>query len=178
MMKTFVLTILTAVALLAGGGCWPLSRPSDRSTTTQPDSPAPIKESQQVKAFKEKARQYLEESRAGVKLLRSGPSLAQARAKATLVKDLYSHVPDVPPEIDRTGGLADALKAIDVAFYNATLSVELCLMADRAYKDAEYTLGWSEKKEMYATRVREAYDGLNKTIASIEALIGLVEAKL
>jgi hypothetical protein len=73
-------------------------------------------ESKKVRAFKEKVAHYLEEARAGTKLLTLAPSLSEAKGKAEHITDLYTHLPDVPSELDPTGEVAERLKNINGSF--------------------------------------------------------------
>ena len=94
----------------------PSPAPASPAATTQP-SPQPPKENPKVRIFREKVAQFLDEARAGAKLLTLFPSVDQASAKADQIEDLYAHLPEVPPEIDPTGEVAKKLKEIDGLFF-------------------------------------------------------------
>jgi hypothetical protein len=104
----------------------PPTRPSD-----------PPKESRKVKTFREKVAKFIEEARAGAKLLTVAPSLDEIKAKSVQITDLYTHLPDVPPEIDSTGDVAKKLKTTMGSFAVAEFDLKLSNQAERSMTGAE-----------------------------------------
>ena len=86
------------------------------------DKPETVKE-KQTRVFKEKAANYLVEVRAGAKLMDSSLTLNVAVAKQRELKELYAHLPDVPPDLDKTVNMADLLGSFDDGFGRAIVLV-------------------------------------------------------
>jgi hypothetical protein len=95
-----------AEAELAKAHTQTATTPEPKPTEPNP-SPEPPKDDPRLQAFREKVAHYLEEARIGAKLLTLAPSLADAREKARHITDLYTRLPDIPPEVDPTGKVAE-----------------------------------------------------------------------
>lgn len=137
-------TLFPALVLVAFCGCGTATTPPTTAAPTNTEPPAqhatktpavpkpqpspppePPKQDPKLAAFKAKVAHFLSEARAGAKLLTAGPSLSEARAKASHIKDLYSRLPDAPREIDPSGDVAKNLKQINAQFGAGELAVKL-----------------------------------------------------
>ncbi len=78
--------------------------------------PAVAITSSKVAAFKEKTAAYLDESRAGAKMLTLSPSAEDMRRRSLKIHELYAQIPEVPPEVDSTGAVAERFQRIQRLF--------------------------------------------------------------
>lgn len=106
-------------------------------------TPEPPKESKKLRAFKEKAAVYIDEARAGAKLLTLAPSLKEVSTKATQITDLFTHLPDVPTEIDATEETASKLHRINGQFALAEGYVKTIIDAKKLGTDGDYPIAVS-----------------------------------
>lgn len=172
--------LLTALALLGCGRAKPTAadppevaapQPTPRvtaeparPTTTPVPTPAPGP-SPKVLEFREKVAGYLTEARAGAKLLTLAPSLEQVKAKAAVITDLYTRLPDVPPEVDATGVVAGKLKNINGSFAVAESFAE--------YR-ARFARGGSVEGVKKADEsLAQSAENVRKVADEIEARVGL-----
>ena len=91
------------------------------------------------------------------------PSGALARAKAEYITELYTHIPDAPPEIDEDGELTKLLRQIDVEIDGTAFLCKLTEKTARATKE-EYGKALDNLKKFN--------DSTRKGIAQAESLFG------
>jgi hypothetical protein len=117
--------LLFCVALVIAGcdsGKAPTSAPA------APGKPAPVRPA----GFKEAAAAFLDEARAGAKLMTQSPTAEQMRNQAEKVAELYAALPPVPADVDRTGDVKDKLKRINSLIDVAAKLVDAASEAVRA----------------------------------------------
>ncbi|MBN9521937.1 hypothetical protein J0H58_26045 [bacterium] len=122
-------TLFGLLVLVGCGKPTPTPDPAPRPDATPASDAAKPKASPssnrpEVVAFREKVAVYLTEARAGAKLLSLDLTVERARAKSAQMTDLYTHLPDVPPEVDTSGEVAGRLKNIHGAFTAARMMAE------------------------------------------------------
>ncbi len=143
-----------------------IAKPLEPLTVTETPTPVVavevVKESPKVQILKEKAAHYLAEARAGAKLLGLGVSVKQARDKSEQITDLYTHLPDVPTDLDLTGEIATRLKNINGSFAVAVEAVKL--------RDSSAGLG--------AALLTKIEKQIEKTASDIKGFADEIEAKL
>lgn len=141
--------------------------PVERNAEAKVDLPAPEppKESPKARAFKEKLANFLEEARAGAKLLKLTPTPTYQKVadKVSQLEDLYTHIPDVPKELDATGEIAKKLEAIHGLFAAAEFAAEqrVRLLKARLRNEAEGN----------EAQCKEFADRVEKLAAEIESII-------
>jgi predicted RNA-binding Zn-ribbon protein involved in translation (DUF1610 family) len=118
---------------------------------------------QMVRAFKAKVAQFIGEARAGAKLLTLAPSLDQAPAKSEQIADLYACLPEVPPEIDRTGEVAGKLKNINSSFVLAAFFGGASLGLERNHRLDD---------------MKKCFEGCKGCAADINKLADEIESKV
>lgn len=147
--------LLFCVALVIAGcdsGKAPTSAPA------APGKPAPVKPA----GFREAAAAFLDEARAGAKLMTQSPTAEQMKKQAEKVAELYAALPPVPADVDRTGDVKDKLKRIEQAF---PLGIKYAGIADDAKKIGEAEV----LKQVYKKELPELARGLLGFVGEVEA---------
>ena len=142
-MSKILAVVVVAVALIGCGG-----------SAEKPEK---------VRAFQSKVSLYLDEARAGAKLLSRDASMAELEAIEAKLSDLNAHLPDVPTGIDQPEKLTEKLERIETQFALGKGFARL-LQSSRQLGDAEST----EKTSA----------GVNEAIAEIKSLADEIEALL
>jgi hypothetical protein len=120
---------------------------------------------QDVRSFRAKVAHYLTEARAAANLMAGEPSVEDAEKAARRVMDLQDNLPDVPPEIDRTGKVAGKLKDIRVTTAMAAGEVR------RRHGFAE--LGDKGEANDATTRLAKSVAAVNAAADEVEAVVGI-----
>jgi hypothetical protein len=162
----------TVAATLWATGFFSNARSGQQAASQEPKLPQskpsaePPNESRKVRVFKEKVAHFIDEARAGAKLLTLPlSSLDEARTKSKQITDLYTHLSDVPPEIDSTGEVAKKLNGINTLFGVGELAVKL--RTDNAHH------GYRDLFNKSHEECKDIADNVRKLADEIESKVGL-----
>ena len=180
-MKTNLTLLLVLFAVSCGSDDKPKPETAKEKQTRvfeekADDKPETPKE-KQTRVFKEKATDYLTEVRAGAKLMDSSLTLNVAVAKQQELKELYAHLPDVPPDFDKTVKMAVVLGSFDDDFGRAIILVtarrnalRLKIDVEDRKLDANDPVGMARKKSM----IRECAAAADMAVEHLKELSDVI----